>query len=157
MMRFYILTAILALVVAVSFGGYQYVSNMQRTIAQLAENNAVLEANVVTLKGAIVQQEQAIESYRRDVELKDRIIREVVARYDEAREMVRVTEDRLNELNLSSTALRDPSTVEAIINQQIADFNRCIEVASGAELTSADTFGNPECPALIPRTYEGPQ
>lgn len=157
MMRFYILTAILALVVAVSFGGYRYVSNMQRTIAELTENNAVLEANVATLRGAIAQQEQAIKSYQRDVALKDRIIREVVARYDETREMVRVTEDRLNELNLSSTAFRDPAAAEAIINQRSADINRCLEVASGAELIPEDAMGNSECPALIPRTYEGPQ
>lgn len=156
-MRFYIITAIVAIAVVVGFGGYRYVSNMQQTIAELRYNQAVLEANNASLQSALQLQKKALDSYVRDNQLKDEIIRETMERFDETRQMVRDTEDRLNETNLSTLAQENPDVVLQIINDRATNMNRCLEVASGSPLTEADAVGNPECPALIPRTYEGPQ
>lgn len=156
-MRFYIMSAIVAAVVVIGFSGYRYVSNMQRTIAELQYNNAVLVANEATLRGAISTQENTIKSIERDNRLKDIILDEVYARFDETRRMVRDAEDRLNETNLSTLAQQNPEMVEDLINTISSNLDRCFEVATGSPLSEADALGNPECPALIPRTYTGPE
>jgi predicted subunit of tRNA(5-methylaminomethyl-2-thiouridylate) methyltransferase len=149
-MKFYLITAALAALLTFGAGGYWYVSNMQRTVAELTSELAIAEINRRALIGAVDQQKRAIEAVAKDNRLKDEVIAEVIAKFDSTREMVRAAEDRLNASNIGTLAGTDPTAVEALINALTKNLSRCIEVASGSPLTPQDSTGNPECPELIP-------
>lgn len=102
------------------------------------------QANVETLKNSVEEQVELIDQMQRDQQ-------EIMAARDEMREMVNQQREELDNLqskfnesadgserDFGELAVSKPGLIENIINKGSATALRCMEIASGSELTEEE-------------------
>ena len=151
--------AMVLLVIGAAGGGFLYVKNLQKNLAISEANNAKLEQSIKEQKAVIEQQLKDMTAIRdankEQQELVDRLNRS----FDDLK-------DRFNKINVSgkkrdigNIAEKKPKLIEKIINKGTSNAQRCVEIASGAELTEKEINAkkkseiNPECPSIANPNY----
>ena len=137
---------ILALVLlAGAGGGYLYVTKLQK-------DNAILKTNQVKLETAVAESNQVIEQQTKDLKK----IRSTLKEIDEQNAKLKADRDALNNRlgkhDIGNLAENKPGLVEKIINKASDSAARCVEIASGSQLTEEELNGTPnrECPSFWP-------
>ena len=137
---------ILALVLlAGAGGGYLYVTKLQK-------DNAILKNNQVKLETAVAESNQVIEQQTKDLKQ----IRSTLKEVEELNDKLQADKDSLNKRlskhDIGNLAENKPGLVEKIINKASDSAARCVEIASGSQLTEEELNGTPnrECPSFWP-------
>ena len=137
---------ILALVLlAGAGGGYLYVTKLQK-------DNAILKTNQVKLETAVAESNQVIEQQTKDLKQ----IRSTLKEIEEVNAKLQADRDALNKRlgkhDIGNLAENKPGLVEKIINKASDSAARCVEIASGSQLTEEELNGTPnrECPSFWP-------
>ena len=137
---------ILALVLlAGAGGGYLYVNKLQK-------DNAILKTNQVKLETAVAESNQVIEQQTKDLKQ----IRSALKEIEEVNAKLQADRDALNKRlgkhDIGNLAENKPGLVEKIINKASDSAARCVEIASGSQLTEEELNGTPnrECPSFWP-------
>ena len=130
-------------------------------VMKLRSDNAILKANQVKLESAVADQKQLIENQKKDFE-------EILSANKKMNELVSVLkkdhedlDKRFNKKNrdVGKLAIAKTKAIERITNNGSKNANRCIEIASGAELTEAEKNAtkkseiNTECPSIANPNY----
>ena len=130
-------------------------------VMKLRSDNAILKANQVKLESAVADQKQLIENQKKDFE-------EILSANKKMNELVSVLKKDLEDLDkrfnkknrdVGKLALAKTKAIERITNNGSKNANRCIEIASGAELTEAEKNAtkkseiNTECPSIANPNY----
>ena len=130
-------------------------------VMKLRSDNAILKANQVKLESAVADQKQLIENQKKDFE-------EILAANKKMNELVSVLKKDLEDLDkrfnkknrdVGKLAIAKTKAIERITNNGSKNANRCIEIASGAELTEAEKNAtkkseiNTECPSIANPNY----
>ena len=137
---------ILALVLlAGAGGGYLYVNKLQK-------DNAILKTNQIKLETAVAESNQVIEQQSKDLKK----IRSTLEKVEELNDKLQADKDSLNKRlgkhDIGNLAENKPGLVEKIINKASDSAARCVEIASGSQLTEEELNGTPnrECPSFWP-------
>ena len=137
---------ILALVLlAGAGGGYLYVTKLQK-------DNAILKTNQVKLETDVAESNQVIEQQTKDLKQ----IRSTLKEIEEVNAKLQADRDALNKRlgkhDIGNLAENKPGLVEKIINKASDSAARCVEIASGSQLTEEELNGTPnrECPSFWP-------
>ena len=152
--------ALLIIIVLVG-GGLYYVSNLQA-------NLAIAKENVVKLENAVAQQKEVMEMMEADM-------KDIRAANDELRAIERDNvkkEEKLAKVfnQSKSGAARDigylanakPGLIEKVINKGSIQAVRCLEIATGSELTQSELNAskyneiNKACPEIANPNYVPP-
>ena len=130
-------------------------------VMKLRSDNAILKANQVKLESAVADQKQLIENQKKDFE-------EILSANKKMNELVSVLKKDLEDLDkrfnkknrdVGKLAIAKTKAIERITNNGSKNANRCIEIASGAELTEAEKNAtkkseiNSECPSIANPKY----
>ena len=130
-------------------------------VMKLRSDNAILKANQVKLESAVADQKQLIENQKKDFE-------EILSANKKMNELVSVLKKDLEDLDkrfnkknrdVGKLAIAKTKAIERITNNVSKNANRCIEIASGAELTEAEKNAtkkseiNTECPSIANPNY----
>ena len=130
-------------------------------VMKLRSDNAILKANQIKLESAVADQKQLIENQQKD-------FKEILAANKKMNELVSVLKKDLEDLDkrfnkgnrdIGLLAIEKTKVIEKIINNGSVNANRCIEIASGAELTDKEKNAtkkseiNPECPSIANPNY----
>ena len=130
-------------------------------VMKLRSDNAILKANQVKLESAVADQKQLIENQKKDFE-------EILSANKKMNELVSVLKKDLEDLDkrfnkknrdVGKLAIAKTKSIERITNGASALATRCIEIASGAELTEAEKNAtkkseiNTECPSIANPNY----
>ena len=109
-------------------------------VMKLRSDNAILKANQIKLESAVADQQQLIENQKKDFE-------EILSANKKMNELVSVLKKDLEDLDkrfnkknrdVGKLAIAKTKSIERITNGASALATRCIEIASGAELTEAE-------------------
>lgn len=133
--------AIVGSIVVSLLGAFWYVSGLRADLERSQQN-------VRTLENSVQQQVELIDSMQKDQQ-------EILAARDEMREMVNRQRDEIDDLrstfnesadgserDFGRIAIAKPGLVENIINNASAKALRCMELASGAQLTQEEIEDN---------------
>ena len=146
--------ALLIIVLAGAGGGYLYVNKLQK-------DNAILKTNQIKLESAVSEQKQLIENQKKDFE-------DILDANKQMNQLVSVLKKDLEDLDkrfnkknrdVGKLAIAKTKSIERITNNASKAANRCIEIASGAELTEAEKNAtkkseiNTECPSIANPNY----
>ena len=130
-------------------------------VMKLRSDNAILKANQVKLESAVADQKQLIENQKKAFE-------EILSANKKMNELVSVLKKDLEDLDkrfnkknrdVGKLAIAKTKAIERITNNGSKNANRCIEIASGAELTEAEKNAtkkseiNTECPSIANPNY----
>ena len=130
-------------------------------VMKLRSDNAILKANQIKLESAVADQQQLIENQKKDFE-------EILSANKKMNEIVSVLKKDLEDLDkrfnkknrdVGKLAIAKTKAIERITNNGSKNANRCIEIASGAELTEAEKNAtkkseiNTECPSIANPNY----
>ena len=130
-------------------------------VMKLRSDNAILKANQIKLESAVADQKQLIENQKKDFE-------EILSANKKMNELVSVLKKDLEDLDkrfnkknrdVGKLAIAKTKSIERITNGASALATRCIEIASGAELTEAEKNAtkkseiNTECPSIANPSY----
>ena len=130
-------------------------------VMKLRSDNAILKANQLKLESAVAEQQELIVSQKKDFE-------EILAANQKMNELVSVLKKDLDDLDkrfnkgkrdVGKLAIEKTKLIEKIINKGSVNAQRCIEIASGAELTEKEKNAtkkseiNPECPSIANPNY----
>ena len=130
-------------------------------VMKLRSDNAILKANQLKLESAVADQQELIASQKKDFE-------EILAANQKMNELVSVLKKDLEDLDkrfnkgkrdVGKLAIEKTKLIEKIINKGSVNAQRCIEIASGAELTEKEKNAtkkseiNPECPSIANPKY----
>ena len=130
-------------------------------VMKLRSDNAILKANQVKLESAVADQKQLIENQKKDFE-------EILSANKKMNELVSVLKKDLEDLDkrfnkknrdVGKLAIAKTKAIERITDNGSKNANRCIEIASGAELTEAEKNAtkkseiNTECPSIANPNY----
>ena len=130
-------------------------------VMKLRSDNAILKANQVKLESAVADQKQLIENQKKDFE-------EILSANKKMNELVSVLKKDLEDLDkrfnkknrdVGKLAIAKTKSIERITNGASALATRCIEIASGAELTEAEKNAtkkseiNSQCPSIANPNY----
>ena len=130
-------------------------------VMKLRSDNAILKANQLKLESAVADQQELLESQKKDFE-------EILGANKKMNELVSVLKKDLEDLDkrfnkknrdVGKLAIDRTEAVERIINKGAKNAARCLELASGAEHTEEELKAtkkseiNPECPALANPSY----
>ena len=130
-------------------------------VMKLRSDNAILKANQIKLESAVADQQQLIENQKKDFE-------EILAANQKMNELVSALKKDLDDLDkrfnkgkrdVGKLAIEKTKLIEKIINKGSVNAQRCIEIASGAELTEKEKNAtkkseiNPECPSIANPKY----
>ena len=130
-------------------------------VMKLRSDNAILKANQVKLESAVADQKQLIENQKKDFE-------DILSANKKMNELVSVLKKDLEDLDkrfnkknrdVGKLAIAKTKAIERITNNGSKNANRCIEIASGAELTEAEKNAtkkseiNTECPSIANPNY----
>ena len=137
--------ALILILLASAGGGYWYDQKLQK-------DNQILKANQIKLETAVADNNAVIEQQTKDLKqirstLKD--IEEVNAKLQADRDALN---KRLGKHDIGNLAENKPGLVEKIINKASDSAARCVEIASGSQLTEEELNGTPnrECPSFWP-------
>lgn len=133
--------AIVGGIIVTLVGAFWYVSGLRADLERSQQN-------VRTLEQSVQQQVELIDQMQQDQA-------DILAARDEMREIVDQQREQLDDLrsrfnesangsdrDFGEIALAKPNLVENIINSASADAIRCMELASGAELTQEEIDAN---------------
>ena len=138
---------------AIAGGGF-YVFKLQK-------DNAILKANAIKMESAISEQKELIENQKKDFQA-------ILTANNEMNELVNNLKKDLEDLDkrfnknnrdFGKLALEKTGAIERIINKGSVAAARCIEIASGAELTEEEINAtkkseiNRECPSIANPNY----
>jgi chromosome segregation ATPase len=130
-------------------------------VMKLRSDNAILKANQLKLESAVADQKALIENQKKDFE-------EILDANNKMNALVTALKNDLDDLDkrfnkknrdIGKLAIQKPKPIERIINKGSVNANRCIEIASGAELTENEKNAtkkseiNPECPSIANPKY----
>ena len=130
-------------------------------VMKLRSDNAILKANQLKLESAVSEQKELIENQKKDFE-------EILGANKKMNELVSVLKKDLEDLDkrfnkknrdVGKLAIAKTKAIERITNNGSKNANRCIEIASGAELTEAEKNAtkkseiNTECPSIANPNY----
>ena len=130
-------------------------------VMKLRSDNAILKANQLKLESAVADQQELIASQKKDFE-------EILAANQKMNELVGALKKDLDDLDkrfnkgkrdVGKLAIEKTKLIEKIINKGSVNAQRCIEIASGAELTEKEKNAtkkseiNPECPSIANPNY----
>jgi len=130
-------------------------------VVKLQRDNSILKANAVKMESAITEQKELILSQKKDFE-------EILAANKKMNELVGVLKKDLENLDkrfnkknrdVGKLAIAKTKSIERITNGASALATRCIEIASGAELTEEEKNAtkkseiNSECPSIANPKY----
>ena len=142
------------LLLAGAAGGFAYVQ-------KLRADNAVLKINQEKLETAVSEQQTLIENQKKDFE-------DILDANKKMNELVSVLKKDLEDLDkrfnkknrdVGKLAIAKTESIERITNNASIAANRCIEIASGAELTEKEINAtkkseiNTECPSIANPNY----
>ena len=140
------------LIVSVAGGGYVYVQ-------KLRADNAILKINTTKLETAVEQNEQTIKQQQADFEKVRTTLDTVEAQKDALQSDKDTLVNKLSEHDFGQLAEARPGLVVGIVNKEMDNANRCIEIASGSPLTESEINAtkksqiNGECPSLANPNY----
>ena len=130
-------------------------------VMKLRSDNAILKANAVKMESAITEQKELITQQKED-------FKEILAANQKMNELVGVLKKDLDDLDnrfnkdgrdFGKIALEKTDAINRIINKGSDNASRCIEIASGAELTEEERNAtkkseiNRECPGIANPNY----
>ena len=130
-------------------------------VMKLRSDNAILKANQMKLEEAVSSQKELIVSQKKDFQ-------EILDANNKMNELVGVLKKDLENLDkrfnkknrdVGKLAIAKTKSIERITNGASALATRCIEIASGAELTEAEKNAtkkseiNSECPSIANPKY----
>ena len=137
--------ALILIILASAGGGYWYVQKLQK-------DNAILKSNQVKLETAVAESNQVIEQQSKDLKK----IRSTLEKVEELNDKLQADKESLNKRlgkhDIGNLAENKPGLVEKIINKASDSAARCVEIASGSQLTEEELNGTPnrECPSFWP-------
>ena len=138
---------------AIAGGGF-YVFKLQK-------DNAILKANAIKMESAISEQQELIENQKKDFQA-------ILTANNEMNELVTALKNDLDNLDkrfnkgkrdVGKLAIERTKVIEKILNKGSVNAKRCVEIASGAELTENERNAtkkseiNPECPSIANPNY----
>lgn len=136
-------------------GGLWYVTELRADLQTAEQNVNVMEQSLNQQQQTITKiQEDQLEIRESRQELND-IVSEQKREIDRLRS--RFSESSSGESrDIGNLAVQKPGLVENIINNASDDATRCLEIASGAELTEEELTNadNSECESLIQRSTD---
>ena len=130
-------------------------------VMKLRSDNAILKANQVKLEEAVSSQKELIAKQQED-------FKEILAANQKMNELVGVLKKDLDDLDnrfnkdgrdFGKIAIEKTDAINRIINKGSDNASRCIEIASGAELTEEERNAtkksdiNRECPGVANPNY----
>ena len=130
-------------------------------VMKLRSDNAILKANQVKLEEAVSSQKELIAKQQED-------FKEILAANQKMNELVSVLKKDLDDLDnrfnkdgrdFGKIAIEKTDAINRIINKGSDNASRCIEIASGAELTEEERNAtkkseiNRECPGIANPNY----
>ena len=130
-------------------------------VMKLRSDNAILKANQIKLESAVAEQQELITKQKED-------FKEILAANQKMNELVGALKKDLDDLDkrfnknnrdFGKLALEKTNAIERIINKGSVAAARCIEIASGAELTEQEINAtkkseiNRECPSIANPNY----
>ena len=130
-------------------------------VMKLRSDNAILKANAIKLESAVAEQQELITQQKED-------FKEILAANQKMNELVGVLKKDLEDLDkrfnkknrdVGKLAIAKTESIERITNGASALATRCIEIASGAELTEEEKNAtkkseiNRECPSIANPNY----
>ena len=130
-------------------------------VMKLRSDNAILKANQVKLEEAVSSQKELIAKQQED-------FKEILAANQKMNELVGVLKKDLDDLDnrfnkdgrdFGKIAIEKTDAINRIINKGSDNASRCIEIASGAELTEKERNAtkkseiNRECPGIANPGY----
>ena len=130
-------------------------------VMKLRSDNAILKANQVKLEEAVSSQKELIAKQQED-------FKEILAANQKMNELVSVLKKDLDDLDnrfnkdgrdFGKIAIEKTDAINRIINKGSDNATRCIEIASGAELTEEEMNAtkkseiNRECPGIANPNY----
>lgn len=137
-----------------AIGAFWYVSGLRADLQQSQQN-------VKTLESSVNEQMEVIARMQADQRQIARMRNELNNVVQEQQEEISDLRGRFNEnasgedRDLGFLALKKPGLIENIITNASLNAMRCVEVASGSELTEeerSENFVNQECPSIIANT-----
>ena len=145
---------LMGIIISAVIGAGAYVMKLQR-------DNAILKENAIKLESAVAEQQEVITKQKED-------FKEILAANKKMNELVTNLKKDLDDLDkrfnkgkrdIGKLAIEKTKVIERIINKGGANANRCVEIASGAELTEKEKNAtkkseiNPECPSIANPNY----
>ena len=130
-------------------------------VMKLRSDNAILKANQVKLEEAVSSQKELIAKQQKD-------FKEILAANQKMNELVSTLKKDLDDLDnrfnkdgrdFGKIAIEKTDAINRIINKGSDNASRCIEIASGAELTEEERNAtkkseiNRECPGIANPNY----
>ena len=130
-------------------------------VMKLQRDNAILKENAIKLESAVAEQQELITQQKED-------FKEILAANQKMNELVSVLKKDLEDLDkrfnkknrdVGKLAIQRTESIERITNGASALATRCIEIASGAELTEKEKNAtkkseiNSECPSIANPNY----
>tara|TARA_B100001057_G_scaffold428453_1_gene453939 strand:- start:9 stop:542 length:534 start_codon:yes stop_codon:yes gene_type:complete len=130
-------------------------------VMKLRSDNAILKANAIKLESAVAEQRDLITQQKED-------FKDILAANQKMNELVGVLKKDLEDLDkrfnkknrdVGKLAIAKTDAIERITNGASALATRCIEIASGAELTEKEKNAtkkseiNTECPSIANPNY----
>ena len=130
-------------------------------VMKLRSDNAILKANQVKLEEAVSSQKELIAKHQED-------FKEILAANQKMNELVGILKKDLDDLDnrfnkdgrdFGKIAIEKTDAINRIINKGSDNASRCIEIASGAELTEKERNAtkkseiNRECPGIANPNY----
>ena len=140
------------LIIGIAGGGYVYVQ-------KLRADNAILKINTTKLETAVEQNEQTIIQQQADFEKVRTTLDTVEAQKDALQSDKDTLVNKLSEHDFGQLAEARPGLVVGIVNKEMDNANRCIEIATGSPLTESEINAtkksqiNGECPSLANPNY----
>ena len=119
------------LVIAGGSGGYFYVQKLQADLK-------VSEANNVKLESAVGEQQAVIKQMKEDFAKIQKINTELEESNNKLKQSEENLQRKLARHDIGVLAESRPSWMEQILNTATINANRCIEIATGAELTEKE-------------------
>ena len=130
-------------------------------VIKLQRDNAILKENAIKLESAVAEQQTLIENQKKD-------FAEILAANQKMNELVTALKNDLDNLDkrfnkgkrdVGKLAIERTKVIEKILNKGSVNAKRCVEIASGAELTENERNAtkkseiNPECPSIANPNY----
>ena len=138
--------AIILAVLAAAGGGFVYVKGLQADLATSEANNLVLE----NIKA---EQDAVIEQMKKDFEAINKAKKELETALAAAEKDNKELAGKFAKYDIALWGLENPEAAEKTINRAVRHVNRCIEIASGAEVIPND-FYNRQCKELMRERFK---
>ena len=146
--------AVVLLVLSAAGGGFLYVKNLQKNLAISEANNAKLEQSIQEQKAVIEQQLENMKVIKEAYKEQNELINRLNESFDDLKDKFNKVNASGKKRDIGALGVKKPGLIEKVINKGTTNAQRCIEIASGAELTEKEINAkkrseiNPECPNI---------